>query len=206
MKPNRQLNILGASGHGKVIHDIAVLSDWSIHQFYDDNPNLKEFIGYPVSPINTITTAFDHIFAIGNNRIRKLLASRYKVPYITLIHPNSNISPSVNINEGTVIMPGVSINADSQIGQHCIINTNASVDHDCILEDYVHISPNAALAGNVTVGEGTQIGIGACVIQGIKIGKWCTIGAGTVIIKDIPDYAVVVGNPGKIIKYNHELS
>lgn len=57
-----------------------------------------------------------------------------------------------------------------------------------------------ALAGNVIVGEGTHLGIGACVIQGIRIGKWCTIGAGTVIIKDIPDGATVVGNPGKIIK------
>jgi acetyltransferase EpsM len=54
----------------------------------------------------------------------------------------------------------------------------------------------------VQVGEGTHIGIGACVVQGIKVGKWATIGAGAVIIKDVPDYAVVVGNPGRIIKYN----
>lgn len=206
MKPNRKLNILGASGHGKVIHDIAVISGWSIHQFYDDNPNLNNFYGYHVSTINQITTEFDQIIAIGNNRIRKNIAYRHHtLSFTTLLHPSSNISPSVVLKEGTVVMAGVSINADSKIGQHCIINTNASVDHDCMIEDFVHISPNAALAGNVTVGEGSQVGIGACVIQGIKIGKWCTIGAGTVIIKDIPDYAVVVGNPGKIIKYNHEL-
>jgi acetyltransferase EpsM len=54
----------------------------------------------------------------------------------------------------------------------------------------------------VKVGEGTHIGIGSSVIQGITIGKWVTIGAGAVIIRDIPDFAVVVGNPGKIIKYN----
>ncbi len=53
------------------------------------------------------------------------------------------------------------------------------------------------------VGEGTHVGIGACVIQGIKIGKWATIGAGAVIIKDVPDGAVVVGNPAKIIKMNN---
>jgi acetyltransferase EpsM len=71
-----------------------------------------------------------------------------------------------------------------------------------MLADYVRISPNSALAVSVSVGEGTHIGIGACVIQGIKIGKWTIIGAGAVIINDIPDNAVVVGNPGKIIKYN----
>lgn len=205
MKPKKQLNILGASGHGKVIHDIAIISGWNIHKFYDDNPNLKEFYGFDVLPISSVTSAMDNIIAIGNNKIRKTLSTRHVISYSTLIHPNANISPSVAINEGTVVMAGVTINADCKVGKHCIVNTNASVDHDCILEDYVHISPNVALAGNVTVGEGTQVGIGACVIQGIKIGKWCTIGAGTIIIKDIPDYAVVVGNPGKIIKYNHEL-
>lgn len=45
------------------------------------------------------------------------------------------------------------------------------------------------------------MGIGASIIQGITIGKWATIGAGTVIIQDVPDYAVVVGIPGKIIRY-----
>jgi len=50
------------------------------------------------------------------------------------------------------------------------------------------------------MGNGSHIGIGASVIQGITIGKWCTIGAGAVIIKDIPDGATVVGNPGRIIK------
>jgi len=71
-----------------------------------------------------------------------------------------------------------------------------------MIEDFVHISPNSALAGGVEIGEGSQIGIGASVIQGIKVGKWCVIGAGAVIINDIPDYSVVVGNPGRIIKKN----
>ena len=74
------------------------------------------------------------------------------------------------------------------------------MDHDCSLEDFVHICPHATLCGNVSVGEGTQIGAGATVIQGIKIGKWCMIGAGAVIIEDVPDYSVVVGVPGKVIK------
>jgi acetyltransferase EpsM len=76
------------------------------------------------------------------------------------------------------------------------------VDHDCELGNFVHVSPNVALAGNVKVGEGTHLGIGSCVIQGIIIGKWATIGAGTVVITDVPDHAVIVGNPGRIIKYN----
>jgi acetyltransferase EpsM len=58
------------------------------------------------------------------------------------------------------------------------------------------------LAGGVIVGEGTHIGIGASVLPEINIGKWTTIGAGAVVIKDVPDGAVIVGNPGRIIKTN----
>jgi acetyltransferase EpsM len=59
---------------------------------------------------------------------------------------------------------------------------------------------NVSVSGNVSIGEGTLIGTGAVILPNIKIGKWCKIGAGAVVTKDIPDYSVVVGVPGKIIK------
>lgn len=78
-------------------------------------------------------------------------------------------------------------------------NTNASIDHDCHINDFVHISPNATVSGGVTVDEGTHIGAGATIIPSIKIGKWAKIGAGSIIIRDVPNYATVVGNPGRVI-------
>ena len=75
-------------------------------------------------------------------------------------------------------------------------------EHYYIINNFVHISSNVAIGGNVIINEGAHIGIGASVIQGIEIGKWVTVGAGTVVIEDIPDYAIVLGCPGKIIKYN----
>jgi acetyltransferase EpsM len=142
------------------------------------------------------------IIAVGNNMIRKKIVEKVDGVYKTAIHPQAIVSRFAAIDEGTVVMAGAIINADAAIGKHCIINTAAIIEHDCILGDYVHISPNAALGGAVEIAEGAHIGIGATVIQGIKIGRWATIGAGTVIINDIPDYAVVVGNPGKILKYH----
>ncbi len=73
---------------------------------------------------------------------------------------------------------------------------------DCVIGDFAHIAPNVSIAGNVSIGEGSQIGIGASIVQGVTIGKWAVVGAGSVILDDVPDYAVVVGVPGKIIKYN----
>lgn len=201
--------LYGASGHAKVVHSIAFMNGFDIISFIDNNLGLKNFYGHDVlHDFKIVNNNSNSIFiSIGNNLNRKTIASKLLANSPTLIHPSSFIDLNSTIQPGTVIMANVAINAVSVIGEHCIINTNASVDHDCVIADFVHISPNVALAGNVEVGEGTHIGIGACVIQGVKIGKWATIGAGAVIINDVPDYAVVVGNPGRIIKYNqnHEL-
>lgn len=196
----KKLYLYGASGHGKVIAEIAEDIGYKIEVFLDADPSKTTILDYKIHN-NIPKHPIDLVISIGNNVVRKkIVHQNTNFKYLTLIHPNSNVSRRAILGEGSVVMAGVSINSDVQIGKHTIINTNASVDHDCRVEDFVHISPNAALAGNVIVGEGTHIGIGASVIQGIKIGKWCTIGAGAVIIKDVPDGATVVGNPGKIIK------
>jgi sugar O-acyltransferase (sialic acid O-acetyltransferase NeuD family) len=196
--------LFGASGHAKVILDILSSNNIKVVTILDDNPNFIELSKIPVlqSKLFKIEKNQEFIISIGNNSIRKKIVDSNNFKYFGAIHSDATVSKFATIDEGTVVMPQVVINADTKIGKHCIINSRSVVEHDCILGDYVHISPNASLGGNVIVGEGTQIGIGASVIQGIKIGKWVTIGAGTVIISDIPDNAVVVGNPGKIIKIN----
>lgn len=199
------MHIIGAGGHAKVVVDIITASKAQIKGIWDENKALQSFLGYPIEGnlerFATLKTA-DFIIAVGNNKVRKKIAEQLNRTKALAIHPASAIAVSAILGVGSVLMANTSVNADAVIGEHVIINTNASVDHDCKIADFVHISPQAGLAGNVEVGEGTHIGIGACVIQGIKIGKWATIGAGTVIINDVPDYAIVVGNPGRIIKYN----
>lgn len=200
--PKTNLIIIGASGHGKVLAEIASLDNLKI-LFWDDDES-RTINGYSVlKRSNTIPLDSDVIIGIGNNEIRAKIAHMYpQTNFKTLVHPKANLSKDVLIGHGSVFMAGSCINQGVSIGQHCIINTGAVVDHDCIIEDFVHIAPNATLAGNVRVSEGTFIGAGAVVIQGINIGKNVIIGAGTVVIKSIPDGATVVGNPGRIIKKN----
>jgi sugar O-acyltransferase (sialic acid O-acetyltransferase NeuD family) len=196
--------LYGASGHAKVICEILEAQSHAPSGFIDDNPVVTSLLEYNV--YNTIQkaalTVDDHfIISIGNNRIRKAIAAKLNAfKFASAIHPAAVISPRSSVGYGTVVMSNVSVNVHSTIGNHVILNTNCSIDHDCKVEDFVHVSPNAALAGNVQVGEGTQIGIGACVMPNIRIGKWVMVGAGAVIIQDVPDYAVVVGNPGRVIK------
>ena len=199
---NNAFAIIGASGHAKVIIEIIEEAGGVVKEIADNNPAIKELKGKVVK--SAIQSDLPIIIAIGNNRIRKRIVSETANAFGKAVHPKAAISASVALGEGTVVMAGAAINADAQIGKHCIINTNAAVDHDCKIGDYVHISPGVSLAGNVTVDEGTHIGIGASVIPGIHIGKWVTIGAGAAIVEDVPDNAVVVGVPGKIVKYNQE--
>lgn len=200
------MNIYGASGHGKVILDILKSNSEKIDNIFDDDPGVTEFFNYKVihKPGGNVLK-IPSVLAIGDNIIRKRLAHTFTgVVAKAIKHSSAVISENVKMAEGTVIMPSVVINSDTEIGKHCIVNSGAVVEHDVKLEDFVHISPNAVITGNVTIGEGTQVGAGASVIPGIKIGKWVTIGAGTVVIENVPDFAVVVGNPGKIIKFSNE--
>jgi acetyltransferase EpsM len=193
--------LYGASGHAKVIVEILESQGIKIDELFDDNESIRSLLKYSVRKfIPELDENKELIISIGDNINRKKIASRVCTDYGMAIHPRAIVSKRSSIGEGTVIMGGVTINVDAHIGRHCIVNTNASIDHDCILEDFAHVSPNVTLCGNVYVGEGTLIGAGTVVIPWKKIGKWCTIGAGSVVIKDIPDYATVAGNPAQIIK------
>ncbi len=200
--------LYGASGHAKVIVEILELLNIPVHGLFDDNPDIKELVGYPVlGPLKDYQVIPDSPFliSIGNNAIRKKVSAQYPLKFTdALVHPRSTISPRASIGNGSVVMGHAIINANTHIGQHAIINTSASIDHDCHIGDIAHISPNATLAGGVTIGEGTHVGSGAIIIPGIKVGRWAIIGAGSVINHDVPDFAVVVGNPGRVIRKNQK--
>lgn len=202
---SKTLIIIGASGHGKVVADIAEkMKQHKKIRFLDDDLTKKECCGYPIignsSDIDKYIDDAEFIVAVGNATIRKriieqLIEKKAVVP--VLVHPNACLAQNVNLGVGTVVMAGAVINSDVMIGKGCIINTCASVDHDCQLEDYVHIAVGAHLAGNVKVGEFTWMGAGAIVSNNIRVCEKCMIGAGTVVVKDIIDSGTYIGVPAQ---------
>ena len=194
------LGIIGASGHGRVLADIAQKIGYERILFFDDNDTIKIVRGYDV--VGKTTDIFnydcDAIVGIGNPEVRKRIQEQLEhghIPVATLIHPDAVIGEDVTIGGGSVVMAGAVINPGATIGRGCIINTCASVDHDCLLEDYVHISVGAHLAGTVTIGCGTWVGIGAVVNNNVKIPDWCMIGAGAVVVKSLKERGIYVGVP-----------
>lgn len=196
----KKLVIIGASGHGKVIADIANKNGYKDIVFLDDDEGIKECAGYPViGKVNQATEIVgDKIVAIGNSKTRERIQK--SIHTVTLIHPEATISRRVEIGIGTVVMAGAVINSDSVIGEGCIINTCASVDHDCIINSFSHISVGAHVAGTVKIGAGTWIGAGATVSNNVNICGDCMIGAGAVVIEDIGEPGTYVGVPAIRIK------
>ncbi len=200
---NDSLIIIGASGHGKVVADIAMkMNKWKNIAFLDDNQSLEKIMGIPVignsSKVIEYKKNSDFFVAVGNNSTREriqegLLAQ--DIPVVSLIHPSAIIGMDVEIGLGTAIMAGVVINSSSIVGKGCIINSNSGLDHDNQIGDYVHISPRTHLAGTVKVGKGSWLGIGSVVSNNINICSGCQIGAGAVVVKDITESGTYVGVP-----------
>lgn len=196
----KKLVIIGASGHGKVVADIAIKNGYNEIIFLDDDESIYECGGYPIvgksSEAGTIDA--DVIIGIGNAGVRKRIQE--SIPdekMATLIHPDAVVADDVVIGEGTVVMAGAVINPGAGIGKGCIINTCSSVDHDCEVGDYVHIAVGSHLCGTAFVGNGTWIGAGAIVSNNVSICPNCMIGAGAVVIKEIKESGTYVGVPAK---------
>lgn len=205
----KRLALLGASGHGKVVADIALASGWDEVTFFDDAwPERSQNGPWPVEGNGAMLMASLHEFqgvivSIGDCAVRwsKHLELRAAGGLIvTVVHPTATISRYAALGAGSVVMAGAVVNVDSHIGQAAIINTGATIDHDCCLADGVHICPGAHLSGSVRVGHCSTVGVGVAIKQGITIGNQAIIGAGGVVVHHVDDGVVVVGNPARKLR------
>ena len=100
----------------------------------------------------------------------------------TIIHPSASVSKMSNIGKGTVILQNVTISSNVTIGNHVMILPNSVINHDDIIDSYVSIASGVCIAGN------------------IKIEKNSLIGIGCIVLNDIKENNVVVGNPARFLR------
>ena len=205
---NREVVLVGYSGHGYVVADIAIASHMNLRYYTDKskifkNPFDLSYLGFE----GNLDYKFwdkdcSYILGIGDNLIRRktadLLISK-EVTLLNVTHPSASISTKVQFGIGNFISRNVSVNALVRIGDICILNTGCIIEHECVIGNAVHIAPGAVLAGNIEIGDNTFVGANTVIKQGVKIGRNVIIGAGSVILKDIGDNKKIVGNPGKEI-------
>lgn len=209
MYSDKEIILIGYSGHAFVVCDILQSQNLIIGGYCDQevkqiNPYNLEYIGSErTKEAQDRIKNGKYFTAIGDNSIRsKVNQQLYKLLNIKAtqaIHRQSIISPTAILSAGVMVSSGCIINACSVIGEGVICNTQSVIEHECHIGEYSHIAPGTILCGGVSVGSHTFIGARSVVKQGVKIGDNVTIGAGTVVICDIPDNSVVVGNPQRYL-------
>jgi Acyl-[acyl carrier protein]--UDP-N-acetylglucosamine O-acyltransferase len=119
---------------------------------------------------------------------------------VNLIDPTAFVHPSAVIERGCVIYPNCFIGAETTLGESCFLLSGAVVNHNCTVGKHVVMATGAHLAGNVKVSDDAYIGQDATIRQFVTVGRNTLIGMGAVVVKPVPDNAVMVGNPATLLR------
>lgn len=208
--------IWGSSGHSKVLAEILQhQGDQVLALFDSSNTAISSLPGVPLyfgldsygAWVHELKERGEGVFgalAIGGSKgvDRQILLSQLKkmgAIFPKIIHPTAFVSESAYIGEGSQILVNSVVNTDVTVGNVTIVNTGAKIDHECRIGNGVHIAPGASLCGCITVLDNAMIGAGAVVLPRVIIGYGAIVGAGAVVTKNVPDGAVVVGNPARLM-------
>lgn len=179
--------------------------------FLDDDAGRQglDFFGVKVIGMLADAGKFDDalfVNGIGSARnfwkkqeiIRKTGVSRDR--FLTVIHPTASVSDWSRIGRGCVIFQNVAITANSRIGDHVVILPNSIISHDASIGDFTTIAGGVSVSGNVEVGDSCYLGTNAAIKDGMKIGSRSLIGMGSVVLEDVEENSIVVGNPARFLR------
>ena len=120
--------------------------------------------------------------------------------FATLVHPAASVSATSEVGPGTVIFQNVTIGSGARIGKHVLICPGAVVSHDCIVGDYTCIASSVSIAGDVRVGSLCYLGMSCAVRERVEIGNGSLLGMGSVVLRNVAENSVVVGNPARYLR------
>ncbi len=207
--------IIGAGTYGEVYLSYLSEAKVEVIGFIDDDSGLEGRVigGYPVlgnrAQLEDLKQKYkiEAVYCpIGNNKSRvEILKAVKKIGIRTpnYIHPSVIIAPDVQISDqGVYILANTQVMPHVSIDEYVMISASANISHHSHLSEGVFVSTGVNLGANIRLDKFAYIGSGSTIMTGVhSIGYDSLIGAGSVVIRDVPDYAIMVGVPAKVMKY-----
>ena len=215
----KRVFIMGGEGVGMVAASIVdQLPDMEMVGFINDVEEKGTHIGKykafpvvgPTEDIPDILEAedayiFNGFLGLTREKLVYEKIARIGVPkerLISVIHPTAVIPEDFcRVGSGVLFAPYSQLSPDVTVGDNCFLLGNSFVGHDTVLEEHVSLATNAVVGAYVRIGRGAHIGINASVKEKITIGEFSVIGMGAVVVKDVPDNSIVVGNPARLLRH-----
>lgn len=210
----RRLAIIGAGHLGRQIatHIHSDTNDVVVG-FYDDvevKQNTNEGLVI-LGKLDSIEKDFnsgvfdDLIIAVGYKHLpfKQNIFDKYKslgISFYTFIHSTCIIDKTATILEGSVIFPGTIIDQRVSIKENVLINLNCTISHDTIIGSHSFLAPSVTIAGFCTVGDLCMLGVSSTISDNITIVKSTTLGAGSIVVSNITEAGVFIGNPAKKLR------
>lgn len=206
--------IIGAGTYGSVYLSYLQEAGVNVLFFLDDDKNLwgQKVAGVPIMggtdliPVLKREYDIEAVYCpIGNNKLRVKFLSMAKEAGLSTpnyIHPSVILSPHIRLGEGVYILLGTTIMPYVTIDNYVMISMGVHLAHHSVLSRGVFLSTGVNYGASIHAHENAYIGISATIMTGLQsIGENSLVGAGAVVIKDVPDKAIVAGIPAKIIRY-----
>lgn len=217
MISERTIILYGAGDHAKsVIAALHAAASWELTGLIDDQPGDKppDILGHPVlgdasvlSDILQRGVGKAHV-SIGHNTVRGRLAALLKergFELVNIIHPSAVLLDRCELGEGGFVHALSVIGPDCHVGPNAIIQPYTSLGHDGRIGACVQFCPGVHVGGHVAIGDYCFFGPGAVIYPGVTIGHHASIGANTVIHKDVPDHAIMAGNPARPVRASNRV-
>ncbi len=206
-----EVYILGGSGHAMSVLDALLSNKFVVNGYFDLHQNERFNLPYlgkeSTEKIQEVLNDKNAVLfpGVGNAQLRKAWFDHFinhQARVFNCVHATASVSQLAALNSAIFVGANAVVNAHAKVETGCIVNTGAIVEHECVIGEYSHLAPGCVLAGNVSIGENSFIGANATVKQGVCIGSNVIVGAGSVVIQDIPDNTVYVGNPARFLRNN----